>query len=486
MASFLAILLLTTDPVTEAGMAYRQALQALQGRNYEEAVQLLRGALQKLGEETEDLKYRDGVARQRHSYYPYYEWAHARQLQAQGEASIFTRRDLLKEALSRLAQTRHPEASQLIDGVKAQLATVEKAIELDGSFSSAKTRIEVLGTGERFEEAFKQLEAASTAYLNREKEFGDLRGSLKERQAALEKRYQQLLTQRLADVALTDPVSAGESISGILKPAQIPPEALAHPGPPFQWLQKFLDLWEKNLEIAHRAPELSAEDANGAAGAFESIALESLVSDVPTGFRAARHIAHAIRLAKLNRIATGSEDTIDIRTAAVVLQSARETSARASAALGGIPEGDAMLKTLENDVPARQKQIEDLSKKITDGDRERTRLTSPILQAEASLADGNTLGDVVALTKLKNDLFELESDAMFGTLTARLRARALMGHALAEAMLGFMEGNPPARVVDRCRVPAWRAYGFDPKVDARYSRLLSPKLLKILEQIKPQ
>ena len=222
------------------------------------------------------------------------------------------------------------------------------------------------------------------------------------------------------------------------------------------------------------------------AGAFEGIALEALQSRIPPGFRAARHIAHALRLAKLNRIALGAEDTIDTRTAAVMVSEALQTSARAGDGFSKLPEGDGMAKSLENDVPTRQKQIEDLGKKIMDGAKERARLTAPIVTAEASLSDGQFLGDAAALAKLKNDLFELESEANFGTLTNRLRARALLAHALAEAVLAFLEGNPPARVLDRCRTPAWRAFGFDPKVDARWAGKLSPKLLKILDESKPK
>jgi hypothetical protein len=281
-------------------------------------------------------------------------------------------------------------------------------------------------------------------------------------------------------------VNAGDSIAGILKAAQIPVQAVEKPGPPFEWLRKFIELWEKNQEHVHRSSDLSGDETNAVAEAFETAAQDALISGVPPGFRAARHLAQAVRLAKLNRIATGAEDTIDTQTAGVIVKSALATSDRAANSLARFPKTDTIVKTLENDVPTRQKQIEDLSKKISDGAKERGRLTAPILQAEASLADGNTLGDAVAMTKLKNDLFELESEATFGTLTARLRARALMAHALSEAMLGFMEGDSPARVVDRCRVPAWRAYAFDPKVDARYTGILSPKMLKILEQIKPQ
>jgi hypothetical protein len=484
--AFFVLCAAPADPVTEAGTAYRLAIEALNSKNYEEAVQLLRGALQKLGEESDSLKYRDGVARQRHAYYPYYEWARARLLQAKQETSIFTRRDLLKEALSRLSQTRHPDAAVRVEEAKEQLAVVEKAIELDGSFASAKTRIEVLGTGERFEEALSQLDAMMASYLTRDKELADLRGSLKERQLALEKRYEGVLAQRLGDVTLADPVTAGDSIAEILKPAKIPVVAVAKPGAPFAWLAKFMALWEKSLDTIRHSPELTAEEVNVLAGSFEAMALDAIESGVPAGFRASRHVAHAIRMARLNRIATGAEDVIDTTTAANVAKGSQETSVRAGAAVAKMPSSLPDTKSLENDVPTRQKQLEDLSKKILDFAKERARLTAPILASETALADGDTLGDTAALTKLKNDLFELESEANFGTLTPRLRARALLAHALAEATLGFMEGNPPDRVFDRCRLFAWRAFGFDPKVDERWKSRLSPKMVKILEQIKLQ
>jgi hypothetical protein len=486
MWGVLILALAAGDAITEAGASYRKALEELETERYEEAVQLLREAVQRVGSESDELKYRDSVARRRHSYYPYFEWARARQLQSRREPSIFTRRDLLKDALSKLSQTKHPESAQLTEEVKADLDVVEKAIELDGSFASAKTRIEVLGTGERFEEALQQLDGAAKAFVTRQKEIADLRNSLKERQIALERRYEQLLAQRLGDIALTDPIQAGESVSGILKPAMPPTDAIAKPGLPFQWLSKFIELWDKHLETARRAADLPAEEVNAMAGAFETIGLEALQSRMPPGFRAARHIAHALRMAKLNRIATGAEDVIDTKTAAAVVDYALQTSARAGDSLAKAPEGDSMVKSLENDVPTRQKAVEDLGKKIVDGAKERARLTAPIVAAETLLADGQFLGDAEALAKLKNTLFELESEANFGTLTNRLRARALLAHAVAEAMLAFLEGLPANRVLDRCRTPAWRAFGFDPKVDVRWAGKLSPKLLKILEESRPK
>lgn len=482
----LILALLTGDPVTEAGTAYRQALEAVESENYEGAIQLLSGALQRVGEESDQLKYRDNVARRRHSYYPYFEWACARELQAQREASIFTRRDLLKDAVGRLAQTKHPEAPQKLESVKKKLEEVEKAIAMDGSFSSTKTRIEVLGTGERFEEALQQIEEAAKTYLTRDKEIRDLRTSLKERQRVVERRYEQTLTQRLSDVLLTDPIVAGESITGILKSAQIPAEAIAKPGPAFVWLARFLELWEKSADSARKSAELPAAEINALAESFELLALDALTSNVSPGFRAARHVAHTVRLAKLNRIGTGAEDVIDTKTVDAVAAAAAKAAERASGGVSKLPETDSMAKTLEADVPARQKQIEDLAKQIGEGAKERSRLTEPIVAAETSLSNGELLGDVKALAKIISDLATLESEGNFGTLTNRLRARALMSHGMSEAMLSFLEGDPREKVITRCRLFAWRAYGFDPNVEARWAGKLSPKMIEILNSIKPE
>jgi len=486
MSLVLILALLTGDPVTEAGTAYRQALEAVESENYEGAIQLLSGALQRVGEESDQLKYRDNVARRRHSYYPYYEWACARELQAQREASIFTRRDLLKDAVGRLAQTKHPDAPQKLESVKKKLEEVEKAIALDGSFSSTKTRIEVLGTGERFEEALQQIEEASKAYLTRDKEIRDLRISLKERQRVVERRYEQTLIQRLSDVLLTDPIVAGESISGILKSAQIPAEAVAKPGPAFVWLARFLDLWESSRESASKSAELSAEKINALAESFELLALEALTSNVSPGFRSARYIAHSVRLSRLNRIGTGAEDVIDTQTVDAIALAAAKTAERAAAGVSKLPETDSMAKTLEADVPARQKAVDDLATQIRAGAKERARLTEPIVTAEASLSNGEMLGDVKALAKVVTDLATLESEGNFGTLTNRLRARALMTHGMAEAMLAFLEGDLREKVITRCRLFAWRAYGFDPNVEARWAGKLSPKMIDLLNSIKPE
>ncbi len=486
MAWILFVGLAAGDAFSEAGTAYRGALEALASERYEEAVQLLRGALQHVGEESDELKYRDSVARRRHSYFPYYQWARARVLQARREASIYARRDLLQDAVGRLGQTRHPGAARLLEEAGSELEAVGKAITLDGSFNAVKTRIELLGSGERFVEALRQLESAAPSFPTRGKEVGELRESLAERQAAAVKRQEQLMAQRLAEAAATDPLAAGERVVALLRPALVPPDVTEKPGRGFEWLRAFIELWEKSEGAVRRAAELPGAEVIAAAGSLEAAGRSALDAGVPAGYRAARHLAQAARLAKLRDVAAAAQDAVDVPTAGAVSGAAGEEAAKAAAAVARADLAPEARSALEGDLEAQRQQVEDLVRKIGEAARERTRLTAPILQAEAALADGETIGQAAALAKVRNDLLELESEATFGTLTARLRARALFAHALAEAMLAFLEGNPPAQVLARCSLPARRAYGFDPAVDARWSGRLSPKMLKVLEQIKPQ
>jgi len=474
------------DPAADAGNAYRQAIVALEAQKYEEAVKLVQAALQKVGEENDSLKYRDTVARHRHAYYPYFQWARARVLQSKRESSIYTRRDLLQDAIGRLGQTRHPDASRLLEEAKADLTFAEEAIALDGSFNAVKTRIEVLGSGEQFVEALRQLDEAAKRFRTRDKEMVELRGALKEKQRAVVRRYEQLMEQRLGEVVLADPLASAERILPLVRPAVIPAEAVDAPEAGFRWLQKFIGLWEKHGEAVRRSADLEGAELNAAAEAFEAAAVEALEADLPPGFRAARHVAHAARLGKLREIASGSEDVIDLATAAAVVGSGADGAARSSEAVAGPGLKDDVRATLSNDLAVQKKQVEDIHLKILEASKERNRLTVPILRSEKALEDGNSIGEVAALTKVKNDLLELQTEATFGTMTARLRARALFALAFAEATLAFLEGKPPTQAIANARHPGWRAYGFDPAVEARWTARLSPKMLDVFKQIKPQ
>ncbi|HLY11111.1 MAG TPA: hypothetical protein VKW04_17545 [Planctomycetota bacterium] len=481
----LALGLFAGDGVAEAGSTYRQAKDALQAERYEEAVTLLRTALQQVGEETDQLKYRDDTSRQRHEYYPYYQWGLARLYQSQQEASVFTQRDLLADAVSHLSQSRHPEASVRLDEARSKLTDVQGAIALDGSFAAAKTKIEVLGTNEQYVDAFKEHAAAAGKYKTRLKELDEVLAALKIKQTTVVQRYESQLAQRLNDLLLMDPVTRGETIAPLLNSALVPPQVTEKRGPTFQWAVRFIALWEKEAEIVKNAAALPGERVIEAADAFDAAGLEALSIQLPAGFRAARHLAQTTRLGKLRDIVNGSEDVLDTKTAEAVVRSSSEASGKGREAANREPTKE-VKETLLNDVGTQERQVEDLAKAIRDGAKERERLTAPIVQAEAQLQDGDTLGNVDALYKLQGDLEQLISEAKFGTLTAGLRARALFAKAMAAATEAYLSAKADAEAMEAARVSATRAYGFDPKIDARWNGRLSEKMLKLFGKFKPQ
>ncbi|HZE96817.1 MAG TPA: hypothetical protein VE981_07310 [Planctomycetota bacterium] len=484
MLSTLVVLVLAGgDAVAEAGSAYRQAREALASEKYEQAVTLLRGAIQQVGEESDQLKYRDDESRRRHSYYPYYEWGRARLLQAQIETSIFTQRDLLSDAVGRLGQSRHPDASVKLEEAKAKLEDVAQAIALDGSFNAVKTRIEVLGNGERFVEAYQEHGVAVGKFKTRLKELEEVHVALKAKQLAAIKRCEVLLAQRLSDVVLMDPVTRGEAIVPMLAAAMVSEQISGEPGPKFVWAREFMTLWTREAETCKKASALPGSKVIATADAFDAAGLEALKVELPSGFRAARFLAQTVRMGKLRDIAAGNEDMLDTKTADAVAVSSAAALKRGNQAVSSLDKD--VKDTLVNDLGTQERQGNDLAKAIRDGAKERERLTAPIVKAEAQLADGDTLGDLAALTQVKSDLGTLESDGSFGTLTLRLRARSLFAHGMVEAMLAFLEGKPEAGAIEVARVTAFRAFAFDPKIDERWNAQLSPKLKGVFDKIKP-
>lgn len=472
------------DAVAEAGSAYRQAREALEAERYEQAVKLLETALKQVGDESDLLKYRDDTSRRRHSYYPYYEWGRARLMQSQTETSIFTQRDQLADAVSHLGQSRHPDAAVKLEEARAKLEDVQKSIALDGSFNAVKTKIEVLGTNERFVEAFKEHTTAAGLYKTRLKELDEVLGALKIKQAATIKRYEDMLASRLNEIVLVDPVTRGDSIVPMLNPALVPPLVTPNAGPTFEWAARFIKLWESEAEAVKKPAALTGEKVIATAGAFDALGLEALTLNLPSGFRASRALAQTTRLGKLRDIDAGSEDVLDTKTADAVVASARAASKRGAEAADKLAAD--VKDTLTNDLSGQEKQINDLAKSISDGAKQRTRLTAPIVQAELQLKDGDKIGDIDALKKLQQDVYQLETEANFSTLTPRLKARALFAKALAAATQTFLEGGKELEAIEQARVPATRAYGFDPQVESRWSALMSKKMVELFKKLKPQ
>lgn len=475
------------DAVAEAGTAYRAAREAVESEQYEQAVTLLRGAIQQVGEESDQLKYRDDVSRRRHSYYPYYEWGRARLLQSRAESKIYQQRDLLQDAVGRLGQSRHPDAAIKLEEAKAKLEEVTEAINLDGSFNAAKTEIEVLGTNEQYIKAFDKHKAAAAKYRTRVAELDETLATLKLKQAASVSKYQSSVVQRLRDVLLIDPVTRGETIVPMIKSVMVPEEVIedGKGGPTFEWAKKFMALWEREQKSVQAAATLPGDAVIRTADAFDALGQEALTIALPSGFRASRHLAQTVRVAKLRDISLGAEDVLDSKTADVVVASSKAASTKGLAAAKQQADKD-VKDTLLSDLGSQERQVNELAAAIAAGAKQRQTLTVPVVSAEEQLMDGDVLGDVAKLSKLGQDLDSLSSEAAFGTLTTRLRARAFFAKAIAAAMEAYLNGKTEAEAMESARVAVTRAYGFDPKVDARWNDRLSRKMKDLFQKLKPQ
>ena len=488
MLNFAFVMVLACgDSVSEAGTAYRAAREALEAEKYEEAVTLLRGAIQQVGEESDQLKYRDDVSRRRHAYYPYYDWGRARLLQSRTASTIYIQRDQLQDAVGRLGQSRHPDAAVKLEEAKAKLEEVTEAINADGSFSAAKTEIEVLGTNDRYVKAFEMHKAAAAKYKTRVKELDETLATLKVKQATKVGKYQADLVQRLRDVLFIDPVTRGETIVPSIQSVMVPVDVIedGKGGPTFDWAKQFMALVTKELKAVQTAATLPPEAVTRTADAFDALGQEALKIGLPAGFRASRSLAQTARVAKLRDIAQGAEDVLDTKSADTVVASAKAASAQGLAAAKQQTDKTTQ-ESLQNELTTQERQVNDLAKAISDGAKQRTRLTAPIVSAEEQLMDGDVLGDVSKLARLNQDLDSLSSEADFGTLTNRLRARAFFAKAIAASMEAYLRGRTEAEAMEAARVAVTRAYGFDPKVDARWNDRLSSKMKKLFTNLKPQ
>src|SRR5262249_44082738 len=239
-----------------------------------------------------------------------------------------------------------------------------EAIAADSSFSSVKTKIEVLGNGEKYIDAFQEHTKATAKYKTRLKELEEIRLVLKEKQVATLKRYEELLAQRLNDVVLIDPATRGETIVPMIKPALVPESVTDQPGPTFLWATKFMALWEKEADTVKKAASLPGEKVIATADAFDEAGLEALKLDLPSGFRAARHPAQTTRVGQLREIAAGSDDVIDTKTAGAVTGSSTAASKKGADAAAGLEKDQK--DTLLNDLATQDRQVNDLAKNIKD------------------------------------------------------------------------------------------------------------------------
>jgi tetratricopeptide (TPR) repeat protein len=485
----LALLLLLLAPagdLASAGVSYREGLADLKAGKFEEAVRKFQSALQQEGVEHSEMKYRDSVARRRHAYYPYFGWAEARWAQAQREVELERKHELLQDAIGRLRQTQHPDAAFRMQEVTAALAVVDNQRSAQTGLAGLKGVIAGRVDAKRFEEAIKELEAADKSYPTRTAEIQELRADVLKRQLEAVQGYERALIVFMNDIARTDPILRTESPAAMLKPAFVPVEVHVKPAGPFLWLQGFRDLYEKEAAGVRSAARLDLEALTRITEAFDRSSGDALAAGFLPGFRAARHVAESMRQARLKDIAAGATDAIETETAKSILSSAEVAARTSEALLRTRPATEEITRFIDNDLTAQRLKATELRLAVENAARERQRLTEPILKAEQALAQPETISETAALAQVSKSMKDLGADPQAMTLTDRLRARQFLATAVAEAMIGFLDGESLERVTERCRATAFRAYSLDPKVDAPWRGRLSPKILKVLDRIKPQ
>lgn len=506
----LALLMAPLADDEAAGATYRRGVKLLEEKKYAEAGAAFEEALRHAPSESPSLKYRDDEGRQEHPYFPYYGLARATLGQAEAESSPFARRDRLRQAARYLELTAHPWRERRLAEAKSALAEVERTIAereraltereasaIPAEVTALQGKVQSLCDAEQFEAALRELEGAAEVLKTRPRVREDLDAIVRVRQRFSLNRYEEALTSRLEGVCRTDPTLEAEYTLTALRPARVPAEVAKDPGPRAAWLTGFYSLYEKQLDAIRGSRHLSPERLKASADVFEASASAALDVKLPLGFRAARNVAHFMRLARLKELAaTGDPGLPGYASLALALARAAEESSalaerlarRRMAEWTGSPEAEELKRYVEGDLPYQKTQVDTARLRS----EERVLAHERLLAAEALLKkaqDGLVTRGIMAepaeCRKIDRALTELERQPEFESLPAPLRARVLLTRALCNAVISFLEADKGVRAHERCRTDVVRARVLDPKADApwRQGNSLSPKILSVFDKI---
>jgi hypothetical protein len=493
-----------------AGAAYTRGVHLLGQKNFEEAAAAFEEALRHEPVEAETIRYRDGYGRHRHSYWPRFLLGCARFEQASRENAPYVKRGHLQEAIRNLRLTEHADAPARLAEAETALEQLEKAIaEAEASavppeLAQLKARVDQLCEASSFEEALQAILDASELLRRYERVKNDLVATTRNRQRATLRNYETLLTSRLDSISRTDPTYESEIVLPLLKPARVPDTVMKDPEARFRWLVDFCAVYERELPIVRAAGTLDPAKILPSAEAFDALGRQALQIDLFNGFRAARNMAHAMRMARLKELALAADkpDSVLPGTAgfkadtakllesldASRIRAEKDLAARVSASTA---VSDELKKYIETDLPYQKRQIEAVFGKV----REVTVAYDRRVSAEASAKtaeDGiltpGRMSDPAEARKISRALSQLESEAYFETLPAPVRARVLFARAVSEAVGAFLEADPPARVAEKVRGDVLRASGLDPGVAKPWldGGRLSPRLSVLFDQIRRQ
>lgn len=490
----------------EAGASYVKGVKLLEEKKYDEAVQALEAAVKFQRQESPALRYRDDEGRYRHAYYPNFLLGRARLGQAQTEASLDIRLDRLENALAYLKRSTHPDAKSTEAVAEAAIEKAKKDIE-DRNLNTPppeilelRTKINGLVDLEKFEEAFKELQAADKHFAGHHARLKPpILALISTRLEAVLKRYNDVMLGRLESISRSDPTLEAETIIPQLRPARVPPEVKKDPAARFKWLLGFFDFYEKEVDLVREATTLPVDTVLKSTASFDFAADQALGVDVFPGYRAARNMAHYIRRARLREwVETGDPAKAEYRaTGDKILAAAAEMRKKTEAELrervaqaANSPLALEMQKYLDTDILKYQvNQLEQLNLIMKDRIKkhnEKVAAEGTLRRAQDGMAARAAMADPLACRRVELDLSALESQDHFQDLPAAIRAQVYHSRALANATAAFLESEELNRVADRCRGDVTRAFALDPKVDEARRGQVSPRILKVFDDILKQ
>jgi hypothetical protein len=336
----------------------------------------------------------------------------------------------------------------------------------------------LLGSG-KLEEALEAMRRSSY-WKGREDERKVQEGRIREEQAkAIGQKETKLASgiERLAgEEALKDP----EEHLARLREARVPKEVAKEPPAAFRWLEGFVEQLENQKEAIGKMAGLDEAVVVGTSDSFEALAKSALEQGYFPGFRAARNIAHALRMSRMKALPGAALPAEEKWARALQLEAAAKKSEEALA--GTTLKDEAMAGELKRYVGETVKAQTTVLAAV------RATLPTPdlknrVVRAEESLRDPEAAADATRLRAVAANVAELQGDARFGSLQPAEQARAIVASAVALATAAFLEGEPREQATRRLAPLMAKAQALDPGVLAGLGDV-SPKILVLFDEAR--
>jgi hypothetical protein len=470
-----------SQDAAEAGFWYRQAQESILEGRYEEAVGRLQQALRSVPRETDKLLYRDRQGRHKEPYYPHYLWGQARTLEAQSQSDPLRRRSLLREAVTHLELSEHPQVGALLADVKKELSTLEKAEPPPDAASVALgERVKALLEKERFEEALEVVKLEKAGFERDPSRRKPMIEAIELQQRSVLARYRRTLDLALEAVAATSSLEKFDSIPQLLESAIPPRTVIAQPDRSFRWAEEFLSLCRSASAGIRGQKSAQASEVLALARSFERAAQSAYRERLFAGFRAAQSLAHAIRGARL-RLLAGGQNEGELEPVLADSELALATCERLlTEPSGGSKEIESYRVEILVPYAGGLRQVREQA-------RERIRLQAELQAwmalAEGTLSESRSMADPETLRGIAAELRPFEIRAAWREAPPGLRARALWIRGMVEGIAGILAGEDPDVSLERVASHLKAARALDPQVGDPWKGRLSPKLTAWLDRM---